>query len=58
MAFNIDELIGDRVGLRRSSRLMQKIRKSQTIQNWTFTTQDDMFSPDSMNNPNKIFIGV
>ena len=58
MAFNIDELIGDRVGLRRSSRLMQKIRKSQTIQNWTFTTQDDMFSPEIMNNPNKIFIGV
>jgi hypothetical protein len=58
MAFNIDELIGDRVGLRRSSRLMQKIRKSQTVQNWTYTTQDDMFSPEIMNNQNKIFIGV
>jgi ATP-dependent 26S proteasome regulatory subunit len=57
MAFNIDDLMST-PGLRRSSRLMQKIRKSQTIQNWTFTTQDDMFSPDSMNNSNKIFIGV
>ncbi len=57
MAFNIDDLMST-PGLRRSSRLIQKIRKSQTIQNWTFTTQDDMFSPDSMNNSNKIFIGV
>jgi hypothetical protein len=56
MAFNIDELMPRH--LRRSSRLMQKIRNSQTIQNWTFTTQDDMFSPEIMNNPNKIFIGV
>jgi ATP-dependent 26S proteasome regulatory subunit len=56
MAFDIDELLPRH--LRRSSRLMQKIRKSQTIQNWTFTTQDDMFSPEIMTNPNKIFIGV
>jgi len=56
MAFDINELMPR--AIRRSSRLMQKIRNSQTIQNWTFTTQDDMFSPEIMTNPNKIFIGV
>jgi hypothetical protein len=56
MAFDINELMPRTI--RRSSRLMQKIRNSQTIQNWTFTTQDDMFSPEIMTNPNKIFIGV
>ena len=56
MARDINELMPRT--FRRSSRLMQKIRNSQTIQNWTFTTQDDMFSPEIMTNPNKIFIGV
>jgi SpoVK/Ycf46/Vps4 family AAA+-type ATPase len=42
----------------RAIRAKPRTTRKRTIQNWTYNTEDDGFSPNIMNNSNKIFIGV
>ena len=59
MALDLDDIISRSPGINR--RLRSRLRNMQTLQNWTYTTQDDCFSPEimkPMNQSNKIFLGV
>lgn len=56
MALDLDDIIFHSPGV--NKKIRRKLRDMQTIQKWTYTTQDDSFTPEIMNQSNKIFIGV
>lgn len=56
MALDLDDIIFHSPEV--NKKIRRKLRDMQTIQKWTYTTQDDSFTPEIMNQSNKIFIGV
>jgi ATP-dependent 26S proteasome regulatory subunit len=61
MTASIEELMPSiRKYRTRASKMLSDRRKSKTLQQWTYQTETDAFSPEIMNttNTNKIFIGV